>query len=364
MPSNPFTSLAETNLSIETFIKYGFNVLHSRLIGHSNTFRIGALYNHWIAPDGKRNYAGRRCDVHTWSGVLADEQKFGRFLLDAGFRLIGGYISEWGGFGIEGSSSGLEDVAPIVDEAAPVEWQSALGISYLLAPVSSLHYNVSAGTIAPRKGGITGEGLLPQNEQRLQHDLGFRIKNKNQNELSISTFYTQRKNAIDLSGETVVSENDLIVELYENQDKRSYGIEMSAKINIRCLNTYAFANTTFMKNEKEADNKMIDDNKLPDVIVNGGFLYEHSGVDINLFIHYTGPYSNNRFVNPKWVAENGDYPLGDFVSADLTCGYTFSGKIRSRIFAEVKNILNQKYETVAGYPDQGRLLLIGVKLDY
>ncbi|HKI87497.1 MAG TPA: TonB-dependent receptor [Draconibacterium sp.] len=344
--------------------EYGFNLLHSRLISASNTFRIGALYNHWVAPDGKRYYAGRRCDVETWSGVVADEQKIGRFLLDAGFRLIGSYINEWGGFGIEGSSAGFQSVAPIIDQAAPLEWQSALGGSYVLSPASSLHYNFSGGTIAPRKGSLNSAGMTPKNETRFQYDFGFRFKTQNQSEITISTFYTQRKNALDLSGETVLSDNDLLVELYENLDKRSYGVEMAANVNIPVLQSSVFANATLMKNEKEADNKMVDDNKLPNVILNGGYLYAHSGVDANLFIHYTGPYSNNRFVNPKWVAENGDYPLGDFVTADFTCGYTFSGKFKTRIFLEVKNILDKKYQTVAGYPDTGRLFQMGVKLNY
>ena len=344
--------------------EYGFNLLHSRLISKSNTIRFGALYNHWGAPDGKRYYAGRRCDVETWSGVVADEQKIGRFLLDAGFRLIGGYINEWGGFGIEGSAAGFQDVTPVNDQAAPVEWQSALGGSYLLSPFSSLHYNFSGGTIAPRKGSLASDGATPKNETRFQHDLGFRFKTQKQNEITISTFYAQRKDALDLSGETIISDNDLIVELYENVDKRSYGVELATNVNIHVLQSEIFANATVMKNEKEANNKMIDDNKLPNVILNGGFLYADSGVDANLFVHYTGPYSNNRFVNPNWVAENGDYPLGDFVSADITCGYTFPGKIKTRIFLEVRNLLNIKYESVAGYPDAGRLFQAGIKLNY
>jgi len=344
--------------------EYGFKFLHSRQIRASNTLRIGALYNHWVAPDGKRYYAGRRCDVHTWSGVIADEQKIGRFLLDAGFRLIGGYIVEWGGFGIQGSGAGFQNVPPIVNQPSPVEWQSALGGSYVLSNLSSLHYNFSGGTIAPLNGSLNEYGETPKNETRFQHDFGFRYKSSNQNEITISTFYTQRKNALGLSGEINTSEDDLIVELYENRDKKSYGIELTTKLNIPVLRSYTFANAMFMKGKKESEGKMVDDNQLPNVILNAGFLYEHSGLDASIFINYTGPYTNNRFVNPKWVVENGDYPLGDFVSADLTAGYTFSGKFSKRVFVEVKNILDEKYQTVAGYPDPGRIFHAGVKIKY
>ena len=99
------------------------------------------------------------------------------------------------------------------------------------------------------------------------------------------------------------------------------------------------------------------------IILNGGWYFEWSRFDANLMVNYTGPYTNNRFVNPNWVKQNGDFPLGDFVSADLTAGYTFQGKYSKRIFAEIKNILDKKYMTVAGYPEVGRMFLAGVKIN-
>ncbi len=353
-----------TSSHLDKDFEYGLNVLHSQPISKNNTLRLGALYNHWKAPDGKRYYAGHPCNLHTWSGVIADEQKIGRFILDAGFRLIGGHIVEWGGFGIEGSASGFNDVAPIEDQAAPIEWQSTLGSSYILSSTSSLHYNFSGGTIAPRKGSLNNSLATPKNETRFQHDFGFRLKSKKHNEITLSAFYTERKNALDLSGETIPTENDLIMELYENLDKRNYGVEFSSKLNIPALRSSVFANATLMKNEKDVDGKMIDDNKLPCVILNTGFLYENTGFDFNIFINYTGPYSNNRFVNPSWIEENGDFPLGDFISADLTTGYTFSGEFSKRIFLEIKNILDKKYQTVAAYPNFGRLFQAGLKIVY
>jgi iron complex outermembrane receptor protein len=344
--------------------EYGFNILHSRPLSSSNTLRLGGLYNHWEAPNGKRYYVGRSCNVHTWSGVIADEQKVGRFLFDAGFRIIGGYIVEWGGFGIEGSAAGFQNVEPVEDETAPFEWQSAAGVTYMLSNALSFHYNFSGGTIAPRKGSLSEEGTSPETEGRFQYDIGFRYKCPRDNEFSVSTFYTKRRNAIDYSGNTVTTDNDMVLELYENLDKRSYGIELATKINVPALNSIIFGNAMIMKGEKESEDKMIDDNQLPKIIFNWGVSYEKSVFDASLFMHYTGPYSNNRFVNPSWVAQNGDFPLGDFISADITAGYTFSGRFPIRIFGEVKNILNEEYQTVAGYPDAGRLFNLGLKINY
>lgn len=354
----------ETTTSIqEKDWEYGMNVLHSRPLSPSNVLRFGALYNHWVAPEGKRFYVGRSCNVHTFSGVVASEQKVGKFMFDAGLRLISGYIEKWGGFGIEGSATGFQNVAPIENQMAPMEWQAVAGASYLLSPAASLHYNFSGGTIAPRKGSLTEAGETPETEGRFQHDLGIRFKTKNQDEIAVTAFFTRRNNAVDYSGGTVVTENNLVMELYENLDKRSYGVELSTKWNIPALHSFVFANGLLMKGEKESGGTMTDDVQLPNIILNGGWYFEWSRFDANLMINYTGPYTNNRFVNPNWVKQNGDFPLGDFVSGDLTAGYTFQGKYSKRIFAEVKNILDKKYMTVAGYPEVGRMFLAGVKIN-
>ncbi len=72
--------------------EYSLNLLHSRLLLTNNTLRFGGLYSHWVAPEGKRFYFGKKADVHTFSAVLADEHKAGRFVFDAGLRLISDYI--------------------------------------------------------------------------------------------------------------------------------------------------------------------------------------------------------------------------------------------------------------------------------
>ncbi len=356
--------LAEHEPGQEKDWEYGLNLLHSRPLSPTNTLRIGVLYNHWEAPEGKRYYTGRAADVHTWSGVIASEQRAGRFLFDGGFRLISGYIVEFGGFGIEGSAAGFGGVEPIKNETAPLEWQSVLGASYLLSNSLSLHYNFSGGTIAPRRGSSNEQGIRPENEMRLQHDLGFRYKSPANNEISLSTFYAQRQDALELSGETVTTDDGHLMELYENLDKRNYGVELSTKLNIPVLHSFLFANATFMKGENEIKGEMENDDKLPNIILNTGILFEHSGFDANLFINYTGPYTNNRFVRGPWVAQHGDFPLGDFMAVDVTTGYTFAGRFSTRVFVEVRNILDQKYLTVAGYPDPGRLISSGLRINF
>ena len=358
------TQNQQTSKHSENDYEYSLNLLHNHSLTTTNTLRLGFLYNHWVAPEGKRYYAGNPANVHTWSGVIANEQIVGRFVFDAGLRLISDYIVEWGGFGIEGSAAGLRNVTPIENEFSPLEWQGVFGTSYILSNATSLHYNFAGGTVAPRSRSLLEDGSQPVNEVRLQHDLGFQYNTYQQNEWSVSAFHTTRKDAIVLSGQTVTTDDDQIVELYENVNKRSYGIEISTRTRIPALHSFLFANATFMTGEDEIDGTMKKDEKLPNVILNSGWLFEYSGFDANLFVNYTGPYINNRFVNPQWIDAHGDYSLGDFYSLDFTTGYTLDNRFKARFFIDVKNILDQKYLTVAGYPDPGRMLSTGIKMDF
>ena len=356
---NNETTSEHTELDYE----YGLNVLHSRPLSRTNTLRVGALYNHWVAPEGKRYYVGRAANVHTWSGVVASEQRAGRFVFDGGLRLISGYIVEFGGFGIEGSAAGLRNVEPIRDQAAPLEWQSVFGTTFISSPETSIHYNFAGGSIAPRRGSINEQGSLPGNEARFQHDLGFRYRCENLNELSVSVFYAQRRDALELSGQTVVTDGDFLVELYHNLDKRNYGVEFTTRFNMPALASLLFANATFMKGENRIDGGYEKDEKMPNTILNFGIQYDNSGLDANLFVHYTGPYINNRFVSGQWIAQHGDFPLGDFFSLNFTAGYTFQGRTSTRVFAEMKNLLDERFMTVGGYPDMGRLVSLGLRIN-
>jgi hypothetical protein len=343
--------------------EYGFNLLHNRSVSSTNILRAGVLYNRWTAPNGKRYYFGRRSDVHTWSGVIASEQTFGRLVFDAGFRLIGGYINEWGGFGIEGSNAGFEDVRPVQNQASPLEWQSVMGASYMFPGASSVHYNFAAGTLSPRKGSLDGSGTTPLYESRYQHDLGYTFRSNRQIEITVSGFYNIRNNALELSGE-VIESGEYWFELYENLDKVGYGLELSTRFNVPSIHSSMFANATFMHGKNEVNGEMVSDDKMPNKIFNGGLMFDYFGFDANFFANYTGPYLNNRFVNRQWLREHGDFMLGDFFSVDITAGYTITRKTSTRIFAEARNILDQKFLTVAGYPDPGRLFSVGARVHF
>ncbi len=355
------TKTGDKNQYHELENEFTINQLNAWKMSETNVLRAGVLLNYWEAPDGKRYYHGNRADVYTWSGVLTNQQRLGKWLLDAGFRISQDYFNEWGGFAIEGSGGKFTKVKPITNEWQPPVWSALGGVTRTFEKMLSAHGNVSAGVISPRTGAITETGEQPENEKRTNLDLGLIKSFHNRVNITVSAFMVSRFNAIDYSGKTVELDNGDIVELYKNEDKRNYGIELDSHFSLTSWLQF-FANATLMKGETKQKSEWEKDDELPLFIGNIGTMFTKSDFDFNAFLNYTGAYKNNRFVDKKYIQEYGKAPLGDFTNIDLTTGYKIGHSKNIRFYIEVKNLLNKKFQTVAGYPDYGTIVSGGVNL--
>lgn len=338
------------------------NQVNAIALGSKNTLRFGALYNYWLAPNGKRFYYGRKAEVHTISGVITDQHSFGKLILDGGIRLTNEYYAEWGGFSIEGSGGKFSKVEPIIDEWQTPVWQATSGATYLVSQSASINLSLAGGIVNPRKGALNDEGETPDNETRFNYDIGFTRNFSQLGKLTLTSFLVNRKNAIDYSGNKIENEDGDIMELYKNVHKRNYGIEAELKSTV-ILNTLTFVtNLTLMKGDVEDDEDWQKDDEMPNFIANAGVNYFKGKIDLNAFVNYTGAYNNDRFVSKDYLKEFGKADLGDFITFDLSAGYLIGEEKRARIYVEGKNIFDVKYQTVSGYPDNGRMVSLGFSL--
>jgi outer membrane receptor protein involved in Fe transport len=341
--------------------EFTINQLNAWELGERNVLRAGVLLNHWKAPNGKRYYYGSPANVFTWSVVATDQQRWGKWLVDGGFRLTQEYYKEWGGFAIEGSGGKFTDVKPITNEWQSPVWQATVGVTRPVNVMLSLHGNVSAGIVAPRTDALNGDGERPENEKRVNIDLGMIKKFHNSGSLTLTGFLVNRADAIDYSGETIELDNGDIVELYKNEDKRNYGIEIDVKMPVVSWLS-VFANATAMKGEVRDSLGWKKDDEMPVFIGNVGANVTKSRFDFNAYMNYTGAYKNDRFVDKSYLQQYGKAPLGDFFNVDVNTGYTLGEKKNIRIYVDVKNLLNKKYQTVAGFADYGTVISGGVKV--
>lgn len=355
---NDEVTLVSTN---EKDIEYGLNFMQSVSPFRSNTLRIGGLYDHWLAPNGKRFYSGKKCNTETLSAVLVDEQRLGRFTLDAGLRITKTYLVDYAAFNVEGDGGAFKNVTPVHDEWEPAIIQGSFGASFHSSGSFSVNFNSAVGQVKPREGTLDVNLEVPRNESRLKLDLGAVKQLGNSGKITIATFAVFQNDAITLSGTTMIDpESGITRELYLNRDQNQIGAEFEI-ISPRLLDMFEpFFNISAMRSGLKSDGSVLRNRENPVIIASGGIMFDKRNIDLNIFCKYISPFENIRFA-PKTA---GPQPLGDFFVIDLNSGYNFKGKIPFRLYLRIRNLTDQKYSTVVGYPDFGRMIYVGLRLNF
>jgi outer membrane receptor protein involved in Fe transport len=356
-----FVDEVKATTSDETDSEWGANFIQSVTLSKKNILRFGGLYNHWVAPNGKRFYTGKRCDTETISGVIVDEHRFGNLTLDAGFRLTAIYLNDYAAFNIEGEGSQFKNVTPIHDEWTPPTLQGSLGASYKINNKISLYFNSAAGQVKPRPGSLNEDLEELSDEFRYKADLGLIYRSAKAGKFTMTLFDVLQKDAIALSGKTYTDTvSGEIRELYVNRDQNQSGVEFEYTAPRLFNLVEPFFNLTLMRSKMEDQGSIVINKENPSVIASGGIYLAKKGVDLNILCKYVSPFENERFA----PATAGPQPLGDFFTIDMKGGYTFKGKLPLNLFVRVRNLTNVKYSTVVGYPDFGRKIYGGILLRF
>ncbi|MCE5251329.1 methyltransferase domain-containing protein [bacterium] len=355
---NTYISQTDTTVTSthEWDFEWSMNLVQSLALTDRNTLRIGGFYNRWVAPYGKRFYAGRRCDLSTYSLAVVDEHRFGRLDVDAGIKMLRTYMDEYGAFSIEGSAQGFGKVPQIKDTWEKPIYNANAGASYALTPSLSLSANVTGGYIKPRPGTLDIGLEEPVNERRIMVDAGVKARIEGAGDATVTGFFVNQKNAIVLSGKTK-EVNGRIMELYDNRDRNHSGIEMEARSVRLCDTARIFMNVTVMRATARIDGTMKRDHEFPRVITGGGIMLSRADYDCNVYLKSLSSYENDRFAASSPVPQ----PLGDFTTLNITAGRTFGTKFRTRVYIEAFNLTDKRFSTVVGYPDYGRRFTVGIR---
>ncbi len=355
-----FKDEAKGTSSNEKDYEWGANYIQSVSLSESNILRFGGLYSRWVAPDGKRFYMGKRCDTETYSAVITDVQQFGDLTLDAGFRLTRTYLKDYGAFNIEGDGALFRNVTPVSDEWEPAIIQASFGATYDLSDSFSVFFNSAAGQLKPRRGTLTDDMTEPLDEARIKLDLGI-TRNLGTGKISLTAFSVLQKNAIALSGATYIdTTTNIRRELYLNRDQKQFGLEFEITSPVLFGFMKPFYNFTLMRSWMDDSGSMVINKENPVFITGGGIYMVKKKFDLNILYKYVSPFENERFASPA----AGPQPLGDYFTADVNGGYTTAGKVPVRFYLRLKNLTDERYTTVIGYPDFGRMLYAGVQVKF
>jgi outer membrane cobalamin receptor len=359
---NPtFNDEVKNTSSNERDYEAGLNIMQSVSLSKSNTLRFGGLYNRWIAPEGKRFYIGKRCDTETYSGVIVDEQQIGHVTLDGGIRWTRAYLNEYAAFNIEGEGGLFKNVTPIVDSWEPAIMQGNMGATWRYNNDLSFYFNAAAGQINPRRGALNEDMDELKNETRVKLDFGTALKFARSGKMSLTAFRVMQKDAIALSGTTYTDTiTGMVRELYLNrgQDQTGIEFEISSPPVFGMINS--FLNFTLMRSELEKEGETITNRENPVFITAGGVYFKKKRTDLNIMCKYVSRFENERFAS----AAAGPQPLGDYLNIDVTGGYSFNTRIPVRLYFKIRNLTGKKYSTVIGYPDYGRMIYLGMNLNF
>jgi outer membrane cobalamin receptor len=181
----------------------------------------------------------------------------------------------------------------------------------------------------------------------------------NSGKVSLNVFSVIQKNAIALSGKTYVdTELNLTRELYVNRDQEQSGVEFELVGN-NLLNTFQpFLNFTVMKSLMDEDGNMVENRENPKFIMAGGAFVNKSSFDLNILAKYVSAFETNRFA----PTTSGPQPLGNYMTIDFTAGYTTKGRVPVRFYIKSRNLADNHFSTVIGYPDFGRMIFAGIQL--
>lgn len=345
--------------------EWGINSTHAFSPLSGNILRVGGLYNHWIAPNGKRFYVGKKIDQQTISAVVMDEQEFGKFSIDGAMRWAQTYNGDFSPIheadlnGDPTKTLQEKNVRQITDEWDKPQLTVSLGSAYRVAPWLSFHANAAGGSIKPRTGALDTSHNELDDETRVMIDVGVKGMIERLGSLSIVGFYTDRKNGIEMSG---TLDTFTRIEYYANRTSDNYGMECELRTGQFKGIGAGFINIAYIVSRFQSGNGDFEaDTTKPDLIIGGGVMLSRYGFDVSIFGKHVTEYFSNRFASQQDIQKGVMYQLGDYASADVTAGYTFGPKGAIRLYAAVHNILDRKFSTVLGYPDNGRAFNGGIQ---
>jgi len=334
--------------------EYTLSVMQALGLTDRNTLRIGGLYNRWKTAKGSHFWWNAPSDLHTFSAVLADEHRFERLLLDGAVRCTQTYNEERSGRGFTVAGA-IRQQSGMKKEWSDALLSAALGAKYELNATTSLYAHAALAMAEPEPGHETLDGHALANELRVMGDAGVMFVNEEGGMVKLGAFCVFREDA------TVFDEERRIagqwVAYYENSDVEQFGLELEARsAPIGRVSTIRL-NATAMESRQDRESGGESDYvQIPDYMVNGGVYSEWAGFDWNVFARYVSGYENERF------NANGDsQDLGDYVDLNVTFGYTFGRDESTRVYASIKNVIDDRYSTVDGWKDYGRQYAVGLR---
>ncbi|WP_345988574.1 TonB-dependent receptor plug domain-containing protein [Sulfurimonas sp. HSL1-2] len=307
---------------------------HAHRLGE-HTLRAGVEGIWWHTPTGEYFYTGWEKKERTAGAFVQDEWHRGRLSLDGGVRVDKTWIDK-------GYEQVVSQKVLIEDEAMEPVAAAAIGARWQAAPSFALYTRARASTQnAPEVETVDGTSLSAST--RLGAEAGFDAAPAPWFKPRLSLYFLDVRDAPYVAAQWTNPDDPTdIVNLYGSKDWHEYGAEVALAGVLDAL-TYQLSYSYNRNNDDTLDNR------IPDSTFNGIVTYTYAGLKGTVGVYYV---DNFEAVNKAGTGEAGGY-----TNIDCSLGYDFSAmQFRHKATLYARNLTNDDYESVYGFPSLGRVI--------
>jgi iron complex outermembrane receptor protein len=307
---------------------------HAQSMG-SHTLRAGVEQIWWHTPTGEYYYPGWEKKERTAGVFIQDEWHEGSLSIDAGLRVDKTWI-DTGYEQIGKTRVRIEDEAlePIYAVALGARWDAREDVAFY---VRSRLSTQSAPEVE------TTDGSALHSSKRMEFETGIDTVVASWLKPRLSLYYTNVQDAPYAASQRTNPEDATdIINIYEAKDWIEYGAELAVAGVYESL-SYQLSYSYNRNNDDTLDNR------IPESTFNSVLSYNYNAIQATLGIYYIDSF---EAVNAAGTGEAGGY-----TNYDLSLSYAFKALgLEHKAMLYGRNLSDENYESVYGFPDLGRIV--------
>jgi outer membrane receptor protein involved in Fe transport len=338
--------------------KRGLDVRQTVRLCDINTLRVGGQVSKWVNPTGKLDYGGwfqRPNKTYFLRSIPQDQTDYGGYVqdelivlpdkltLDGGVRWDRTYVAK--GYAVRNGATASRTGF----------WQDpalsySFGARYELTQRQTLTARCAYSKEAVSGGYVSATGTPLQDCAETRYELGYECRFHKAFVVTLTAFWKDIDNGLVYDGQAPVAGE--WVTAWRSADFDRYGYELQARGEITAGLTY-FSSCTYV-HSVDRDTHDPDD-RIPSYLLSGGLRYQTGPWKAAMAVLHTARYQDDFNTAPTRFAD-----VGDFTLVDVNLGRTFTAAgIEHELYGGVRNLLNQRYETIPGYRDPGLAVYAG-----
>ena len=310
---------------------------------NTHTLRAGVEGIRWHTPTGEYFYTGWEKKERTGGIFVQDAWSRGDFDFDAGMRLD----KTWQDVGYE--QIGAKRVR-VEDESLDPVMALALGSRWNYDANAALYLRTRLSTQNSPEVETVDGSTLPSSlrwsfEGGWEHFISPLLRPR------VSLYYLDVSDAPYVAGQyTNPADATDIINVYDSSSWHEYGAEVAVAGAIA-----AWSYQLSYSYNRNSDDTL--DNRIPDSTFNGVVKYADGGWEAALGLYYVDSF---EAVNKAGTGEAGGY-----TNVDLTVGYAFeTAALRHKVQLYSRNLADDDYESVYGFPSMGRIVGASYRLAF